>query len=200
MVFWFFSHVSGVLSVVSRYGFSFIYLTLDLLGFLKLKIDAFRSWSTEYGFLTWNVEFPLFPLFPPSWILIKHILNLFHVFYPFVFFAVFYRISSTLFQFTYFLFSCVLSEVQNSQCLLHINCDFFFPVLEASVGSFYICSVILIVSFSHNLISFSFLNFLSDLTFYFSHLIPIPAILTPFYCEYTSTSKFLLWLISIENK
>ena len=35
----------------------------------------------------------------------------------------------------------------------------FFSVLEASVGSFYICLVILIVSFSHNLISFSFLNF-----------------------------------------
>ena len=127
---------------------------MDLLGFLKLKIGAFSSWTTEYGFLTWNVEFPLFPLFPASWILIKHILDLFHVFYPFVFFAVFYRISSALFQFTYFLFSCVLSEVQKSQCLLHINCVFFF-----SVGSFYISLVMLIVSFSHDLISFSFLNF-----------------------------------------
>ena len=138
--FFFFLHVSGVLSVVSRYGFSFIYLTLDLLGYLKLKIGAFSSWSTEYGFLRWNVEFPLFPLFPPSRILIKHILDLFHVFYPFVFFAIFHRISSALFQFTYFLFSCVLSEVQNSQCLLHINCDFFFSLRSFSRLILYLLS------------------------------------------------------------
>ena len=71
-----------------------------------------------------------------------------------------YSIEFLQLYFSSLIFSSAVSylrfKIANASYILTVT---FFSVLEASVGSFYICLVILIVSFSHNLISFSFLNF-----------------------------------------